>query len=417
MRHYRVLIVGGGTAGIATAARLARAKIDKVAIIEPSPTHFYQPLWTLVGGGVVQRETTARPESSVIPPGVDWIRDEAREIDPQSRRVVTAANGSVGYDFLVVATGVKLNWDAIPGLREAVATPYASTNYDYDLAPKTWRLIRNFTGGTALFHMPGTPIKCPGAPQKIMYLAADHFRRRGISSHAKVVYGSAPPSIYGVKEYAAVLERVIERYGIDARFRHELVEVRPATREAIFRTKDGDQERRVSIFYDLLHVAPPQAPPDFVAASPLAGPGGWVEVDKNTLRHLRYPEVFALGDVAGTPNSKTGAAAWRQALVVADNMAALLRGQEPAAQYGGYVACPIVTAYGKMLLCEFDYSGRPTPTLTMLNTFRERRDMWYLKRYGLPWFYWNLAMRGRTLPLSYGDRTPLLGHAAQEATP
>lgn len=417
MRHYRVLIVGGGTAGIATAARLRHAGIENLAIIEPSSTHFYQPLWTLVGGGVVRREVSARPQSRVIPRGADWIRDEAREIDPQSRRVVTAANGSVGYDFLVVATGVRLNWDAIPGLREAVGTPYVSTNYDYNLAPKTWDLIRGFTGGTALFHMPGTPIKCPGAPQKIMYLAADHFRRRGIASRAKVIYGSAPASIYGVKEYATVLERVIERYGIDARYRHELIEIRPQAREAIFRAKDGDEERRVSISYDLLHVAPPQAPPDFIAECPLAGPSGWIDVDKNTLRHLRYPEVFALGDVAGTPNAKTGAAAWRQAIVVAENVVARLRGQEVIAQYGGYVACPIVTAYGKMLLCEFDYSGRPTPTLTMLNTFRERRDMWYLKRYGLPWFYWNLAMRGRTLPLPYGDTTPLLGNAAQGVTP
>jgi sulfide:quinone oxidoreductase len=396
--HHRVLIVGGGTAGITVAARLGRAGVADVAIIEPSDVHYYQPLWTLVGAGSAAAESTARRERDQIPAGVTWIKDAAEEIAPDAKYVATTSGAKISYDFLVVATGVVFDWDAIPGLRDAVATPYASTNYTFDLAPKTWDMIRSFRGGTALFHMPGTPIKCPGAPQKIMYLAADHFRRNRIA--ANVIYGSATASIYGVKEYAAVLDRVIQRYGIDARFNHDLVEIRPSSREAVFVMKNDPAGARVAIPYDILHAVPPQIAPEFIRKSALAAsaPAGWVEVDQYTLQHKRYANVFAIGDVAGTPNAKTGAAVMKQAPVVAANLLAAIGEREPSVRYDGYVACPITTAYGKLLLCEFDYTGKPTPTVPVINTLAERYDTWLLKRYGLPWLYWNLMLKGRDVP-------------------
>ena len=396
--HKKILIIGGGTAGITTAAHLVRAGAGahQIAIIEPSKTHFYQPLWTLVGGGVYNKEVTARQESDLIPRGVEWINAGAAEIDPEAKYVVTTSGIKIGYDFLVVATGVELDYDAIPGLREALASDTVSTNYSYELAPKTWRLIKNFRGGVALFHMPGTPIKCPGAPQKIMYLAADFFRKRRVG--ATVIYGSALPAIYGIKEYAAVLNPVIERYGIDSRYNHQLVAIEPSRREAIFELTSDPAKPRVTIPYDILHVAPPQKAPAFVRQSALADAQGWVKVDQLTMRSIDYPNVFALGDVAGTPNAKTGASACKQAPVVAANLMALMRGREPEMEYDGYVACPIVTSYHSMLLCEFDYTKKPTPTLPFINTCKERYDMWLLKKYGLPWMYWNIALRGRTIP-------------------
>jgi sulfide:quinone oxidoreductase len=329
---------------------------------------------------------------------VRWIQDQVEEIDPDRRHATTQSGSEVGYDFLVVAAGARVQWDAIPGLTEAIRRGIASSNYAYDLAPRTWELIRNFKGGTALFHMPGTPIKCPGAPQKIMYLAADYFRKKGIERHTRVIYGSALPSIYGAKEYAVVLDRVVERYGIDARFQHELVEIVPNKKEAIFQLNSDPAKSRVTIPFDIVHVAPPESAPEFIARSPLADPQkrieGWVQVNKFTLQHVNYPNIFALGDVAGTPNAKTAAAAVHQAPVLAANLLSVLRGAEPAARYDGYIACPITTGYGRMLLCELDYSSKPSPRIPAIDTFRERYDMWLLKRYGLPWLYWNVLLRG-----------------------
>lgn len=400
--HHRIVIVGGGTAGIITASLLRRAGQDGVAIIEPSAEHYYQPIWTLVGAGSVRKEVSRRKESRYIPKGVHWIQDRVAEIDPDGRYLRINSGARISYDFLVVAAGIQLNWNAIPGLQEAIERGSASTNYSYELAPRTWDLIRKFRGGTALFHMPAGSIKCPGAPQKIMYLASDSFRRRGILKSSHVVFGSATASIFGAKEYATPLNQVIRRYGIDTRFRHKLIEIHAETREAVFQQMDQPGNQTVTIPYDMMHVVPPQSAPDFIRDSPLADPEkaaeGWIKVDQYTLQHIQYPNVFALGDVAGTPNAKTGAAASRQARVVAANLVAVSEGREPVLEYDGYIACPVVTGYGRMLLCEIDYSGRPAPSIPFINTFRERYDMWLLKKYGLPWLYWNVLLRGRKIP-------------------
>lgn len=400
-RHFRILILGGGTAGIMTAQYLRRAGQTGIAVMEPSRQHYYQPLWTLVGGGTVRREATVRPEARFIPAGVTWIQEAAVDIAPEAN-VVRTNSGAYTYDVLVVATGVELRWELLPGLAEAVARGHASSNYSYDTAPRTWEMIRNFRGGVALFHMPGTPIKCPGAPQKILYLAADYLRRQKRTGGAHLIFGSALNAIFGIQEYANVLNGVIERYGIETRFQIEMVEVDPERKEAIFRPRNQPDGPRTTIPYDILHAVPPQTAPAVIRKSALADPQrsqeGWIDVDRSTMQHLRYPNVFALGDVAGSPNAKTGAAAARQAPVVAQNLVALLAGKAPVAAYDGYIACPIVTGYGRMLLCEQDYTGGPRPRIKGIDTIRERYDMWLLKRYGLPWLYWHVLLKGRKPP-------------------
>ncbi|HET9801867.1 MAG TPA: FAD/NAD(P)-binding oxidoreductase [Candidatus Acidoferrum sp.] len=399
----KIVILGGGTAGIITASLLRHHGFRDLVIVEPSVHHFYQPLWTLVGAGFASASSTRRPESRYIPRGVRWIREAVMAVEPEVNKVQTESGLEIRYDFLVVATGAQFDWSAIPGLREAIQRGEASSNYDFHLAQKTWKNIRRFQGGTALFHMPGSPIKCPGAPQKIMYLAADYFRRAGLANRTKVMYGSGLATIYGVKEYATVLDGVVQRYGIEARFQHELTEIRPERKEAIFELRNGGEKRTATIPYEMLHVVPPHRAPECVRRSELADPrnpsGGWVAVDKHTLQHVKFSNVFALGDVANTPNAKTGAAASRQAAIVAENLVAAQEGKELPARYDGYIACPIVTGYGRMLLCEVDYTGQPSPRLPWIDTLRERYDMWLLKKYGLPWLYWNVLLKGKKLPI------------------
>ncbi|MGW0880126.1 FAD-dependent oxidoreductase [Streptomyces sp. NPDC002671] len=395
--HHKVLIVGGGAAGVSVAARLLRHGIRDIGLVEPSDTHYYQPLWTLVGGGRATARASARPQRSVLPKGVSWIRSRVETVDPEGRTVGTADGRTVGYDRLVVCPGIQLDWDRVPGMAQAVAAPHTSSNYAYELAPKTWDLIRSMRSGTAVFTMPSGPIKCGGAPQKIAYLAADHWREQGVLKDIRVVLVLPTPGMFGVPVFAEELERVVARYGIEVHKNSELAEVDPDGRNAI--VVDHKSGSKDTIRFDMLHVVPPQSAPDWLKASPLADradPGGYVEIDKHTMRHVRYPDIFALGDAGSSPNSKTGAAIRKQAPVVARNVSAGLASAEPLpASYDGYSSCPITTSRRTMLLAEFDYTLRHRPTFPVIDTTHERRDMWYLKRYGLPFLYWNLMLRGR----------------------
>lgn len=392
-KQFPIVIVGGGTAGISVAARLApHLPAGSIAIVEPSDKHYYQPLWTLVGGGVVDKAVTERAEADYIPDGVVWIKDAVAGFDPDARQVVTRGGERLGYEQLVVALGMQLDWHKIDGLPAALGKDGIVSNYRYDTVDSTWQTLQRIDEGNAIFTFPSTPVKCAGAPQKIMYLADEHLRKRGVRAKTPVIFASAGKGIFGVEHYARTLRQVVARKEIDTLFRHELVAVRPAAREAVFKDLDGGGEKVLP--YALLHVVPPQSAPDVVKRSALADAAGWVEVDKHTLRHVRYPDVWSLGDNSSLPTSRTGAAIRKQAPVLVDNLLAARAGQPLPASYDGYSSCPLVTGYGKLVLAEFDYDGKPSESFPF-DQSKERYSMWALKAHGLPEMYWNGMLRGR----------------------
>ncbi|XSG83750.1 MAG: NAD(P)/FAD-dependent oxidoreductase [Methylohalobius sp. ZOD2] len=396
--HHSIVIIGGGAAGAGMAHRVVeQLKCTDVAVIEPSEVHYYQPMWTLVGAGIVNRKTTARNMADLLPRQANWIKERVASVDPDQKVVTTEGGNKIGYDWLIVAAGLKLDWERVDGLsKEIVGQHGICSNYSYDTVDYTWEMLRNFTGGTALFTMPPMPIKCPGAPQKIAYLAEDYFRRKGIRDRCTVHYLTSTPGIFGVKKYAdALTNLVLKPRDIQTSYRHNLVAIRPEAREAVFENLDSGET--VVHQYDMIHVTPPQSPPDFVKNSPLANEAGWVDVDQYTMRHVRYPNVFALGDCAGSPNSKTAAAVRSQAPVVVRNLAAAMGGGDLKAQYDGYGSCPLVTRYGRVILAEFLYGGEVRETFPF-DQGKERLSMYLLKRYVLPLVYWKGLVKGRQWP-------------------
>ncbi|MEZ5282210.1 MAG: FAD/NAD(P)-binding oxidoreductase [Acidimicrobiales bacterium] len=392
--NHRVVIVGGGAAGISVAARLAR-KTDDIAIIDPADKHWYQAYFTLVGGGAAPLEKAERSQASVMPKKATWIKETVVSFDPDNNQLTTDQGRTVGYEVLVVCPGIQLDWGKIPGVEDTLGSDGVSSNYLPHLAPKTWEFIQNTKSGTAVFTMPSGPIKCAGAPQKIAYLAADHWRKEGVLDNIDVHLVLPTPGMFGVPVFSKELAKVAEGYGIQVHFEAELASVDPSSRKAEFKSmKEG--EAGFSLPYDMMHVVPHQSAPDWIKASPLSNdtPAGYVDIDQYSMQHVKYPNVFALGDAGSSPNSKTGAAARKQAPVVAKNVLAKLDGKQLDAQYKGYASCPLTTAYGKMLLAEFDYTLEHTPSFPIIDLTKPRSDMWLLKKYGLPFLYWNFMMRG-----------------------
>jgi len=394
MKH-QIIIIGGGTAGIATASHLLKNNEDlDIAIIEPADVHYYQPGWTFVGAGIYKPQATRRTMKSVIPKGVTWIKDSVASFDPENNKVVTTANGDVEYDGLVVAAGIKINWDAVEGLSEAMKTDGVCSNYTYETAEKTWKTIKAFKGGTAIFTQPKPPFKCPGAAQKIMYLADDAFRKQGVRKKTEIKFFAGAPGIFPIKRYSDPLNAVIKRKNLETNFKHHLVAIDAGKKEATFEQVETGE--KVTAHYDMIHVTPPQCAPDFLQGSPISNEGGWVEVDKYTLQSTKFSNVFALGDCCSAPNSKTAAAIKAQTPVVVSNLLTVLNGGEAGTAYDGYASCPLVTGYGKLVLAEFDYNMQPKETFPF-NQGKERKSMYYFKKYVLPKFYWDVLLKGGNL--------------------
>lgn len=398
-KTYDVVIVGGGAAGIATAASLLRRNAGlSVAVVDPAEHHYYQPGWTMVGAGVFTPEQTRRSEAEVMPDKVEWIRTAVTGFAPEDDRVELADGTLLAYRVLVAAPGLELAWDAIPGLADALGRNGVTSNYRYDLAPYTRDLVRGLGRGRALFSQPPMPIKCAGAPQKAMYLSCDIWRGAGTLKNIEVEFHNAAAALFGVPAYVPALMDYIERYGIDLRLESRLVAVDGPGRIATFERKGADGVvERVERSFDMLHAVPAQVAPGFVARSPLAGASGFIDVDPATLRHVRYPNVYALGDAAGTSNAKTAAAARKQAPVVAVNVLATLAGKEPSAHYDGYGSCPLTVERGRIVLAEFGYGGTLLPTfpLWLLDGTRPSRAAWFLKQRMLPPIYWQAMLKGR----------------------
>jgi sulfide:quinone oxidoreductase len=428
--HYQVVVIGGGTAGIMVAAQLLKKDNSlSIGLIEPADTHYYQPAWTLVGAGTYDFDKTARTMSSIMPKGVDWIKDYASGFNPESNTINTQKSGDITYDYLVVAPGLVYDFSMVKGLTECIDKGVVCSNYTNP--NHTWDVIKNFKGGTALFTQPATPIKCGGAPQKIMYLAESHFRKTGVKDKTDIIFATPGSVIFAVPEIKKTLMEVIDRKDINVRFFHKLIEIDSEKKIAWYEVttevtsggcvviqgnidgkldeniqynykdvkveKDGN---RFGIHYDMLHLAPPQTAPKFIQDSPLVNADKWLDVSHETMQHNKYSNIFGLGDVAALPTAKTGAAIRKQVPIVVDNLLHLMKNSTIGTmEYDGYSSCPLVTDYGKMVLAEFDYKNNfiPDPKLKQLfigDSSKEHWRLWMLKKYMLPYLYWNKMMKG-----------------------
>lgn len=396
---YDIVIVGAGSGGIAAASSLLkRDRGLRIAVIDPAEVHYYQPGWTMVGGGVFDVESTKRRMQDLVPSNVSWIKQAVSGFQPGENEVVLDDGSHVRYQHLIVAPGLKLDWDAIDGLKQSLGKNGVTSNYSFDLAPYTWDLVKKLKKGKALFTQPPMPIKCAGAPQKALYLSCDHWLRNNVLNDIEVDFCNAGGVLFGVSDYVPALQSYIDRYAANVNFFYNLEAIDGDEKVAYFKVTSGEKEgEKIAKPFDMIHVCPPQCAPDFIAKSELAGEGGWLEVDQFSLQHSRFSNVWGLGDVMNTPNAKTMAAVRKQVPVVAQNIIDTLNDKPLRAGYDGYGSCPLTVERGKIVLAEFGYGGKVIPTFPswVLKGTEPTRAAWMLKKDILPGIYWHAMLKGR----------------------
>lgn len=391
----RIVVIGGGNAGLSVAGRLQRARFRDITVIEPRETHVFAPLQSHIAGGAARASEAVRRQADVIPPGVRWVRDEAFTVDAEARRVHLVSGGHLDYDQLVVCAGMRMAWESVPGLPEAMASPAGVSNYDFDLAAKASPVLRDLRGGTVVFTQPPEPASCGAAAQKPMYLACDWWRAIGVRDDIRVIFVCPDPVPFGIPAIDRELQRKLDEYGIEVRYSRELRSVDATARTLTI--GHGDAEETVD--YDVLHAVPPQRAPEWIAGSGLAAsddPHGFVDVDPETFQHSRHPEIWAVGDAATVATRRSGGAIRQQAKALVKNMTAALDGRAPSAKYNGYSVVPFTVSRGTVVFAEFDRQGRLQPSVPFWRSlYRERRLSWIADRRILPWVYWHLILRGR----------------------
>ncbi|MBU1440310.1 MAG: NAD(P)/FAD-dependent oxidoreductase [Gammaproteobacteria bacterium] len=383
----RIVIAGSGLGGIAVANRLAQM-LDgaKITIVDRKEEHNYQPGYTLVASGVWPVSKVRDRNADFQPAGVERVKDMVASFDPVANTVITAGGQRIPYDFLVVATGVHLDFAQIAGMDVAAIGRGGLTSVypGPEAAQATWAAMQAFTakGGDAVMTLPATPLKCAGAPLKMTFMLRDRLLKAGTLGVSKIGFQSALGNVFGVK---VVNDNVLERWkalDIDVEFSRKLTAIDIGARRATFSSPEGETQEMP---YDFIHVVPPMRAPDAVKNSELAwkeGPfaaGGWLEVDKATLQHRRFPNVFGIGDINGTPRGKTAATVKKSAPLVVHNLVEAIAGRQASETFDGYTSCPLITREGSAMLIEFDYEGRLTPTLPVIEPLRDSFFAWLMK--------------------------------------
>lgn len=420
----RILIIGGGGAGIDCAARIMNSfENPDVTIVDPNDIHYYQPGFTLIGAGVYTPEHVLARQEDYIPDGVNWVKDVVVEIDPDNNFALTKSGEKLTYDFLLLAPGLQMNWEKIEGLSlERLGQDNVHSIYDYQGSIKARDAIRAMadSGGKMIFCDIDTPIKCGGAPKKINMMAEGYMRKQGVRDQVEFLFNTSSGKMFGTPQHEKTLEEIYSSRDIAVNFRHLIKRIDRSSKTVTFEKTEIVQRKEVdeilgeevvyedevktetSFQFDFLHCVPPMSAPDFVKNSPLAWDrgsakeGGWAMVDQETFQHLKYKNVFALGDVAGVPLNKTGGSVRKQAPKVVKNLASVMQGKEPTEKHNGYTVCPLVTDYGLVLLAEFGYGGKLLPTIpeAVLDPAKERWIWWVMKCYILEPLYYHGMLRG-----------------------
>jgi len=363
-----VMVLGGGIGGVVVANRLRKllGREHRVVLVEREADHLFQPslLWLMLGwrtpGQIV------RPVARLARRGMEVVRGNVERIDP-ARRAVVVSGRELTADYLVIALGAELAPDTVPGLVQSGHNFYTLAG-----AMALRDALATFTTGRVAVLVSAMPFKCPAAPYEAAMLLEYGLRQRGVRSAISIdLYTPEPgPMLVAGPEVSKQVRQMVESKGIGVHTEHAVKSIDPVARRLAF-ANDKTMD------FDLLVYVPPHRGPAVVKDAGLAGPSGWVTVDRATLA-TSAPSVFAIGDVTGIPLAigkplpKAGVFAHGEAEVVAKNIAAEIEGHTPPARFAGHGECFVETGDGRAGYGSGDFYAEPAPRVTL------RPPSWWL---------------------------------------
>ncbi len=396
----KLLILGAGTAGTMMANKLVR-HLDqhewKITIVDKEEEHYYQPGLLFIPFNIYSRNDVIKPRRDFIPTGVDLIMSDIEMIEPDNNRVKLRNGQVLSYDYLIIATGSRINPEETEGLKGEGWYKNIFEFYTLEGACNLQKFLKFWEGGKLVLNITEMPIKCPVAPLEFLFLADWWFTEKGIRDNVDLTLVTPLPGAFTKPRAAQKFGDFLQKKNINLVSEFSTGSVDSKANK--IRSWDENE-----VEYDLLVTIPTNIGDPVIERSGMGDELNFIPTHPKTLQSKNWDNIFVIGDATNLPSSKAGSVAHFQADVLQENILRAIDGLPLKEDFDGHANCFIESGFGKGLLIDFNYDVEPLPgkyPLPGIGPFSllEESRINHWGKMMFRWVYWNVLIKGGELPV------------------